>query len=135
MRTARVLARTVSAVAALLALASFEAPFEPDRNARAPLLDGFGSVAMAVTTDVPEAQQLLARGLLQTYALNDEEAARAYRAALAVDPRCAMCAWGVAKAAGPNINNVERGDLADARRHLAWARRQAEHASARSSRR
>lgn len=131
MRTARVLARTVAAIAAVLALASFESAFQPDPNARAPLLDGFGSVAMRVTTEVAEAQQLFTRGLLLTYAFNDDEAARAYRAALAVDPRCAMCAWGVAKAAGPNINNVERGDLADARRHLAWARRQAEHAGAR----
>jgi len=32
-----------------------------------------------------------------------------------------MCAWGVAKAAGPNINNPERGELTEARRHLAWA--------------
>jgi tetratricopeptide (TPR) repeat protein len=131
MRNARIVARAAAGVAAVLVLASFESAFKPDRDARAPLLDGFGSVAMTVTTDVPEAQWLFTRGLLQTYAFNDDEAARAYRAALALDPRCAMCAWGVAKAAGPNINNVERGDLADARRHLAWARRQAEHASAR----
>ncbi|HEY3635067.1 MAG TPA: hypothetical protein VGK95_08455 [Caldimonas sp.] len=131
MRNARIVARAAAGVAAVLVLASFESAFEPDRGARAPLLDGFGSVAMTVTTDVAEAQRLFTRGLLQTYAFNDDEAARAYRAALALDPRCAMCAWGVAKAAGPNINNVERGDLADARRHLAWARRQAEHASAR----
>ena len=27
-----------------------------------------------------------------------------------------MCAWGAAKADGPNINNTDRGDLTDARR-------------------
>ena len=95
--------------------------FAPDRNARAPALEGFGSLELPVASAVPAAQQLYARGLLQSYAFNDVEAARAFKAALALDPNCAMCAWGVAKAAGPNINNPDRGDLADARRHLGWA--------------
>ena len=121
----------LACLAALVALGSCSTPFDIDRNARAPLLDGYGAVSMTVTTDVPLARQLFTRGLLQTYAFNDGEAARSYKAALAADPRCAMCAWGVAKAAGPNINNLDRGDLGEARRHLAWARREAAHASPR----
>ena len=105
--------------------------FTPDRGARAPVLEGFGNVDMAVTSDSAAARSMFRRGLLQTYAFNDEEAARAYKAALALDPDCAMCAWGVAKAAGPNINDPERGNLSDARRHLAWARRHAGRASER----
>ena len=111
----------LAAPAALLCLSSCAALFAPDRNARAPALEGFGSLELPDASAVPAAQQLYARGLLQSYAFNDVEAARAFKAALALDPNCAMCAWGVAKAAGPNINNPDRGDLADARRHLAWA--------------
>lgn len=123
--------RAACALAAALALGSCVTAFAPDRTARAPLLDGYGSVAIPIASDVAEAQRLFTRGLLQTYAFNDPEAARAYRAALALDPGCALCAWGVAKAAGPNINNLDRGDLGDARRHLAWARRHADRTSAR----
>jgi tetratricopeptide (TPR) repeat protein len=131
MRTARSFVHAACGVAALIALGSCATGFAPDRSARAPLLEGYGSVDMAITTDVPEARTLFLRGLLQTYAFDDAEAARAYRAALALDPSCTMCAWGVAKAAGPNINNTDRGDLGDARRHLAWARHHAERASER----
>ena len=111
----------LAAPAALLFLGSCAALFLPDRNARAPVLDGFGSLETPVVSAVPAAQQLFARGLLQSYAFNDAEAARAFKAALALDPNCAMCAWGAAKADGPNINNPDRGDLTDARRYLAWA--------------
>ena len=130
MRGSHTLTVAVLAAGASIFLGSCTTPLSIDRGARAPQLDGFGTVAMTATAD-PVAQRLFARGVLQSYAFNDEEAARAYKAALAVDPRCVLCAWGVAKAAGPNINNVERGDLSDARRHLVWALRHAEGASAR----
>jgi tetratricopeptide (TPR) repeat protein len=131
MRSAHPPCRALLAVAPLVALGSCTAPFEFDRNARAPLLEGYGAVSLTVTTEVPLAQQLFTLGLLQTYAFNDAEAARAYKAALAADPRCAMCAWGVAKAAGPNINNLDRGDLGEARRYLASARGDGARSSAR----
>jgi len=105
--------------------------FEPDRAARAPMLEGFGSIAMTVTTSSPAAQATFTRAMLQAYAFNEVEAARTFKAALAVDPRCAMCAWGVAYALGPNINAVERGDLTEAREYVALARRHAGSASAR----
>src|SRR5690606_20388515 len=38
------------------------------------------------------------------YAFDHERALRSYRAALDEDPGCAMCWWGIALAAGPNIN-------------------------------
>ena len=37
---------------------------------------------------------------------NHMEAVRAFRAAQALDPECAMCLWGEAYALGPNINKV-----------------------------
>ena len=69
--------------------------------------------------------------MLQAYGFNEIEAARTFKAALAADPQCAMCAWGVAYALGPNINAVERGDLTEARNYIALARRHAASASAR----
>ena len=110
-----------SGAAIAIGLASCATPFAPDATARAPRLEGYGALDMPVVTASPEAAELFRRGMLQSYAFNDEEAARAFKAALAKDPSCAMCAWGVAKAAGPNINNPERGELTEARRHLAWA--------------
>ena len=113
----------LAAAATLAGLGACAALFAPDRSARAPVLEGFGGLDMPVVSADPVAQQLFARGMLQSYAFNDVEAARAFKAALARDENCAMCAWGIAKAAGPNINDPERRDLAEARRHLAWAAR------------
>ncbi len=106
-------------VVALTACAMF---FEPDRTARAPLLEGFGTLAWPITTTVPEAQALFTRAMLQSYAFNEDEAARTFKAALAKDPNCAMCAWGVAYALGPNINSGPRGDMTEARRYAAYAK-------------
>ena len=96
--------------------------FQPDRNARAPVLEGFGTLAWRITTAVPEAQALFTRGMLQSYAFNEFEAARTFKAALAKDPNCAMCAWGVAYALGPNINSGPLGDMSEARRYAAYAK-------------
>ncbi|MEP7301159.1 MAG: hypothetical protein ABI699_06495 [Caldimonas sp.] len=126
-----VVLRLLAGAGAALVLGSCASLFAPDRSARAPALEGFGTLRMPVATTVPAAQALFARGMLQSYAFNDTEAARAFKAALALDPECAMCAWGVAKAAGPNINDTDRGDLSDARRHLAWAARHAASLTAR----
>src|SRR4051812_13465135 len=92
--------------AALVAglLLSCASPGVPEPNATAPKLEGFGQATWRITTSSDEAQEVFARGLLQLYAFNQTEAARAFKAALAHDPHCAMCAWGVAMALGPNIN-------------------------------
>ncbi len=119
------------AAAALLLTGSCATRFEPDRTARAPALDGFGAVPMLISTPVAAAQHGFTQGLLQTYAFNDLEAARAFKAALAQDPACAMCAWGVAHALGPNINALERGDLSEARRYVALAQRHLERVTPR----
>jgi tetratricopeptide (TPR) repeat protein len=121
----------LAACAVTVTLAACAAAFMPDWRARAPTLDGFGTVGMRVTTAVPAAQDAFSRGLLQAYAFNHNEAQRAFKAAVARDPHCAMCAWGVAYALGPNINRVERGDLGEARSYLVLARRNAANATAR----
>lgn len=109
--------------AALLLSACALRPLEPDRAARAPVLDGFGMVELAISSRSPAARQWFARGMAQAHAFNEIEAVRAFKAGLAQDPACAMCAWGVAYQLGPTLNAPERGDLSEARRYLDHALR------------
>jgi tetratricopeptide (TPR) repeat protein len=76
--------------------------------AQAPLLDRVGGVRFAVSTSDPLAQQFFDQGLRLAYVFDHAEALRAFIEAARLDPRCAMCAWGVAYAVGPNINNPSR---------------------------
>ena len=69
-----------------------------------PLYDDLGAHRYPVTTSVPEAQDYFDQGMRLYYAFNHAEAVRSFRAAQALDPRCAMCWWGEALAWGPNIN-------------------------------
>jgi tetratricopeptide (TPR) repeat protein len=116
-------------IAAALAAALLACATRAEAPAAAPRLEGFGHVEWRVSTGDAAAQELFQRGLLQLYAFNQVEAARAFMAALTRDARCAMCAWGVAMALGPNINAVERGDLSEARRYAALARDRARDAT------
>jgi tetratricopeptide (TPR) repeat protein len=112
----------MAAAAAVTALASCALmPFTPDRTARAPVYEGFGQLDIAITTQLPGARDLFNRGVLQAYAFNEVEAVRVFKAALALDPECAMCAWGVAWQLGPNINATDRGDLSEALRYVDYA--------------
>jgi tetratricopeptide (TPR) repeat protein len=97
------------------------APLQPDLQARAPRLEGFGAIDVRVTTRSVEAQRLFNQGMLQAYAFNEAEAVRQFKAALAADPACAMCAWGVAWQLGPNINAPQRGDLTQHRQYIVHA--------------
>jgi hypothetical protein len=53
---------------------------------------------------VPEAQRYFDQGLALTFGFNHESAIEASREAARLDPKCAMCWWGIAYAWGPNIN-------------------------------
>ncbi|MGI9037782.1 MAG: tetratricopeptide repeat protein [Gemmatimonadota bacterium] len=68
------------------------------------LYDDLGDYGRQITTDVLEAQAYFNQGLRLQYAFNHPEAIASYEHALALDPTCAMCWWGIALAAGPNIN-------------------------------
>jgi tetratricopeptide (TPR) repeat protein len=118
--------RTLGAVTLAVVTACAIAPLQPDLAARAPVLDGFGAIDVPLTTSSSTARRLFQQGLLQAYAFNEKEAARQFKAALAADPACAMCAWGVAWQLGPNINAPERGDLREARQYIVHAQRHAE---------
>ena len=89
-------------------------PFQPGQQppAKAPpakagppaLYDDLGTLHVPVTTKNPKAQAYFDQGMRLTFAFNHAEAARAFRAAQALDPGCAMCYWGEALVLGPNIN-------------------------------
>ncbi len=67
------------------------------------IIEGLGNHHFSVTA-TPRAQALFDQGLRLAYAFNHPEAERSFRAAAALDPRCAMCWWGAALVLGPNIN-------------------------------
>jgi tetratricopeptide (TPR) repeat protein len=90
---------------------------EPARlTGREPIFEGLGTHGREITTASPEAQRYFDQGLCFLYAFNHDEAARSFRQAAELDPRCAMAWWGVAIALGPHINNPlvpeERGKAA-----------------------
>ena len=90
-----------------------------------PLLDGYGQASMATGSPSAAAQSHFNQGLRQAYAFNEQEAVRMFKAALAADPACALCAWGVAWQLGPNINNTSRDQQTEALRYADLARRNA----------
>ena len=106
-------------------------PLAVDSEATAPVLDGFGESTLVPSQGNDAARRLFAQGLAQAYAFNEDEAVRSFKAALAQDPRCAMCAWGVALQLGPNINSKQRGYLSEAINYVGHALRQSKGASAR----
>jgi len=121
----------LAGVVLLLLTACALGPIQPDRQARAPDLPGFGSLQRPITSTVPAAQRWFTQAVLQAYAFNEIEAVRMFKAALAQDPRCALCAWGVAWQLGPNINNTSRRNVNEALRYLDLALLNVGQASAR----
>jgi tetratricopeptide (TPR) repeat protein len=95
---------------ALLALGTIAACGRGEREgAAAPegamaLYDNLGSLHHESTTDTPEAQRYFDQGMRLLYAFNHAESSRSFEEAERLDPACAMCAWGVALANSPNIN-------------------------------
>lgn len=106
-------------------------PFTIDTKAKAPVLDGYGEATLVPSHGNAAARRLFAQGMAQTYAFNRPEAIRAFKAALAQDPSCAMCAWGVGLQMGPNINARSRGELGDAVKYIDYAVKHSNGASER----
>jgi tetratricopeptide (TPR) repeat protein len=107
--------------AAVLLLLAARAHAQHDHGAPAPaaapppLYGDLGSWTHPVTTRVPQAQKYFDQGLNLYYGFNHDEAIRSFREAARLDPHCAMAWWGVAIAAGPNINlpmDEEHGKIA-----------------------
>ena len=64
----------------------------------------FQKVDWPVTTGKPDARLYFNQGMTQYYGFNFEEALRNFLGAKKADPTMAMASWGIALAAGPNIN-------------------------------
>ncbi|HEV2963405.1 MAG TPA: hypothetical protein VG649_16370 [Candidatus Angelobacter sp.] len=82
---------------------------KPKNQSLDSLVPGLGSVHHQVTTSSPQAQAFFDQGLSLIYAFNHDDAARSFRHALELDPKCAMAWWGVALAIGPNYNDTDIG--------------------------
>jgi tetratricopeptide (TPR) repeat protein len=83
----------------------------------APKIDGLGGHTWQITTKSPEAQALFTQGVQLVYAFDHRDAARSFRAAFEADPTCAMCAWGLAYALGPNVNDNNPTDRKESARY------------------
>jgi len=70
----------------------------------AQLFDGLGTFHRPVTTASADAQRYFDQGMRLLWAFNHDEATRSFAKAALLDPRCAMCFWGVALTVGPNYN-------------------------------
>ncbi len=111
-------------IAATLLMACATLDDESPATVIAPM-PGLGATTFTPTARDEQARAWFAQGLLLTYAFEHKEAVRVFRAALARDSSCAMCAWGVAYALGPNINNPDRGPERDIRRYIKQAQQAA----------
>jgi tetratricopeptide (TPR) repeat protein len=77
----------------------------PRSDAKPPLQKDLGSLSWSIAhTKNPEAQAYFDQGYRLGWGFNHAEAARAFRAAQALDPNCTMCLWGEAWVLGPHIN-------------------------------
>ncbi len=95
------------------------------------MVDGFGGATWVVDTVNPEAQAWFDHGVRLRWAFEHKESVRAFRKAQALDPECAMCAWGEAWALGPNLNGggTDDASMAEGRRLAQLARRKARDAT------
>ena len=66
--------------------------------------DGLGHFHRKVATDSDEAQQYFDQGMRLLWAFNHDESTRSFAKAAQLDPKCALCYWGVALTVGPNYN-------------------------------
>src|SRR5438309_4339140 len=61
-------------------------------------MSGLGQAHIAITTSSPAAQRWFDQGLAALHCFWDYEAMRAFEQAVRLDPDCAMCHWGLARA-------------------------------------
>jgi len=68
------------------------------------LYTDLGPYHKTIGTKIPEAQQYFDQGLRLVYGFNHAEAIRSFTRATELDPKCAICWWGIAYAYGPHVN-------------------------------
>jgi tetratricopeptide (TPR) repeat protein len=96
-----------------------ETAAKPSKSGTQPLFKNLGNYQHRISTRNPLAQRYFNQGLIFAYGFNHAAAARSFKQAIALDPNCAMCHWGVALVLGPNINApMEKDDLPEAWQYL-----------------
>jgi tetratricopeptide (TPR) repeat protein len=88
----------------LAALVLLAAPIAHGADPPAPLFDGMGRYRLEAGTGAAAAQRYVDQGMVLAFGFNPREAARSFEAATRIDPRCALCWWGLAWSLGPTIN-------------------------------
>jgi hypothetical protein len=76
----------------------------PGHGRRLTKVAGMGTGGFPIRAARPRAQAWFDYGMALAHAFEHEDARGAFRKARALDPACAMCAWGEAWADGPTIN-------------------------------
>ena len=90
--------------------------------AKAELQPEVQKVDWPVTGATGDAQKYFSQGMTEYYGFNYEEAMRNFREAKKIAPNMAMASWGIALAAGPNINiSMDQGCRALAVSEMACA--------------
>jgi tetratricopeptide (TPR) repeat protein len=77
----------------------------PVADSRPVLYDSLGSYSYKISTTSADAQRWFDQGLRLVYAFNHHEAQKAFLEAARLDPKCAMCFWGIAVTEGSNYNS------------------------------
>lgn len=68
------------------------------------LVEGLRGWSHPISSPNEQARRYFDQGLTLAYAFNHAAAEASFREAARLDPTCAMCFWGAALVAGPNIN-------------------------------
>jgi peroxiredoxin len=127
MRTSRILAAALVALACLQAASAGEGPghsahgsaFDTGLRQRPWRMEGIGSTHFAVTSKVPEVQTWFDQGNTLLHSFWFEEAERSFRWCVKLDPDCAMAYWGLA-ATSLNWFSEPALDSPEARRGLEF---------------
>jgi hypothetical protein len=98
-----VYARRIVVALAAVSLVSSMGCSAPDAEAGVPLFEGLGTHHHPITAN-ERGQAYFDQGLRLAYGFNHEESIRSFQTGIEADSGCAMCWWGIAFAAGPNIN-------------------------------
>ena len=83
----------------------------------AQLFDGLGDSHRSISSQSAPAQQYFDQGMRLMWAFNHDESSRSFARAAQLDPKCAICLWGVALTVGPNYNMPM---MAQARARVAY---------------
>lgn len=97
--------RRTTLLTVLVAVAFAGAGTDAATDQQAKLFPGVDTYSRPITTSSAEAQRWFDQGFLLLYGFNHDEATRSFQAAAELDPEAAMPWWGVAYAAGMNIND------------------------------